>query len=323
MIRTDHAALTYLQRTPEPIGQQARWLDLISEYNFVIRHRSGDANRNADGLSRRPCETEGKVCRQCRNKDTLRCVPNGCANFECTSKVHSNFDDASSVTSNHLITTVALTTGKASPSSLNFGSVSTAATETDSTPLCLHNLVKRSVVNDTEFNYQKCSTDEHGNISGLVCGSANNGSTLSVNPDAFTKDALRSAQISDADLSPLLEWRAKSAQRPGWKNLETRSEETRTLWAQYESLELKEGVLYRRFHRVDGSVDYLQLVMPRLLRETFLQLVHSGAGGHFAVRKTADQVQRRAYWPGWRRDVEKFIRKCLPCAQSQSCKPSR
>jgi len=30
-VRTDHAALTYLYRTPEPIGQQGRWLDLLSQ----------------------------------------------------------------------------------------------------------------------------------------------------------------------------------------------------------------------------------------------------------------------------------------------------
>jgi len=29
VIRTDHAALTWLQRTPEPVGQNARWLELL------------------------------------------------------------------------------------------------------------------------------------------------------------------------------------------------------------------------------------------------------------------------------------------------------
>ena len=30
VVRTDHAALTFLKNTPEPIGQQGRWLDLLS-----------------------------------------------------------------------------------------------------------------------------------------------------------------------------------------------------------------------------------------------------------------------------------------------------
>ena len=74
VIRTDNAALTHLRRTPEPIRQQARWLDLIGEYNFTIQHRSGEANRNADGLSRRPCERNDlQDCMQCQHKKGTRC----------------------------------------------------------------------------------------------------------------------------------------------------------------------------------------------------------------------------------------------------------
>ena len=79
VIRTDHAALGYLMRTPEPLGQQARWLDLISEFDFQIQHRAGVAHGNSDSMSRRPCEpTSGPSCRQCsrvsRNGNHLRNV---------------------------------------------------------------------------------------------------------------------------------------------------------------------------------------------------------------------------------------------------------
>jgi len=57
LVRTDHAALTYLKRTPEPIGQQGRWLDLIAEFDIGrIEHRPGRVHSNSDALSRRPCE---------------------------------------------------------------------------------------------------------------------------------------------------------------------------------------------------------------------------------------------------------------------------
>jgi len=66
LIRTDHAALTYLKRTPEPIGQQGRWLDFLSEFDYHIEHRSGSAHGNSDALLRRPCEPEGaEPCPQC------------------------------------------------------------------------------------------------------------------------------------------------------------------------------------------------------------------------------------------------------------------
>jgi transposase InsO family protein len=47
---------------PEPVGQQARWLELLEEYDFEIEHRPGKKHANADALSRRPC-------RQCNVED--------------------------------------------------------------------------------------------------------------------------------------------------------------------------------------------------------------------------------------------------------------
>ena len=52
-IRIDHAALQWLKRTPEPIGQQARWLEILEEYNYTIEHRADRNHLNADALSRR------------------------------------------------------------------------------------------------------------------------------------------------------------------------------------------------------------------------------------------------------------------------------
>ena len=52
--QTDHAALTSLFRTPEPVGQQARYLDLLGEYDMKIVHRPGASHQNCDALSRRP-----------------------------------------------------------------------------------------------------------------------------------------------------------------------------------------------------------------------------------------------------------------------------
>jgi len=54
VIRTDHSALQSLRRTPEPIGQQARWQDFIEQFSFVIVNRPGTRHQNADALSRRP-----------------------------------------------------------------------------------------------------------------------------------------------------------------------------------------------------------------------------------------------------------------------------
>ena len=55
LVRTDHSALSYLQRAPNLMGQQARWQEKLSCFTFDIVHRSGAKHGNADGVSRIPC----------------------------------------------------------------------------------------------------------------------------------------------------------------------------------------------------------------------------------------------------------------------------
>ena len=55
LVRSDHAALSFLRRTKDPVAQQARWLDYIEQFDITIQHRSGFANRAFDALFRRPC----------------------------------------------------------------------------------------------------------------------------------------------------------------------------------------------------------------------------------------------------------------------------
>ena len=62
LIRTDYAALTWLQRASKLMGQQGRWQEMLQEYNFDIKHRPGNKHGNADALSRRPCGKPG-CCR--------------------------------------------------------------------------------------------------------------------------------------------------------------------------------------------------------------------------------------------------------------------
>lgn len=43
--------------------QLARWLELLQQYDFEVRHRGGKSHGNADVLLRRPCEESS--CRYC------------------------------------------------------------------------------------------------------------------------------------------------------------------------------------------------------------------------------------------------------------------
>lgn len=54
MLGTDHAALTWLYKSTELLGHNARWLEFLVEFNFDVVHRPGTKHGNTDALSRMP-----------------------------------------------------------------------------------------------------------------------------------------------------------------------------------------------------------------------------------------------------------------------------
>ena len=54
-MRTDNSSVSWLQKTPEPLGQNARWLEQLGEFSFTVQHRKGTSHANADAISRHPC----------------------------------------------------------------------------------------------------------------------------------------------------------------------------------------------------------------------------------------------------------------------------
>nr|XP_006812280.1 PREDICTED: uncharacterized protein LOC102800756 [Saccoglossus kowalevskii] len=69
-VRTDHAALKWLLQFKSPEGQIARWLEVLSGYEFTVVHRPGRLHNNADALSRIPC----KQCGHKQGKDSALCT---------------------------------------------------------------------------------------------------------------------------------------------------------------------------------------------------------------------------------------------------------
>ena len=67
LLRTDHASLKWLVNFREPEGMLARWLAVLSNYDFEVQHRTGTLHTNADGLSRIPP-------RKCKRDDCEECA---------------------------------------------------------------------------------------------------------------------------------------------------------------------------------------------------------------------------------------------------------
>ena len=52
-LRTDHDGLKYLFEQPNLNARQRRWMDLLCEYDFDIKHIKGKENKVVDALSRK------------------------------------------------------------------------------------------------------------------------------------------------------------------------------------------------------------------------------------------------------------------------------
>lgn len=88
-LRTDHSSLTWLMNFKEPQGQLARWMEELSQYNIILKHRAGKRHGNADSLSRPPMPDQ--VCSQYimgANLEDLPCFASGC--HYCR-KAHENW----------------------------------------------------------------------------------------------------------------------------------------------------------------------------------------------------------------------------------------
>ncbi|CAC5422630.1 unnamed protein product [Mytilus coruscus] len=57
LLRTDNAAVSWMNNLKKPTGQTARWLEELGTYNLTVTHRAGRKHSNADALSRRPCKS--------------------------------------------------------------------------------------------------------------------------------------------------------------------------------------------------------------------------------------------------------------------------
>ena len=54
-VRTDNSAVSWLHRSKDPVGQPARWIEVIDTYDITFQHRPGRKHGKADALSRYPC----------------------------------------------------------------------------------------------------------------------------------------------------------------------------------------------------------------------------------------------------------------------------
>ena len=269
LVRSDHQALTYLFKLKEPKGRIARWIEILSSYDFSIEYRRGTKHANADTLSR--CHDPWACqCPESDNLESLKCGP--C--HKCTKRFNEM--------QGHKV------------------EQSQSSTETEG-----FNQTARTVTTRSQSQQN----------SGRVLSEGQSWSSPT------EKSKICNLQDKDPDLSFIIN-ALKLKTRPQHREVVSLSPEARYYWSIWDSLSLVDGCLHRHFHCKDGTGSYLQLVVPKTLRDEILHQVHNSIlSGHLGRKKTLQKLLQRFYWFGVKEDVFTWILRCDVCAANK--KPYR
>ena len=282
-IRTDHSALTW--RTPDPIGQQARWLRKMEEFHFVIEHRKESRYTNADALSRRPCRVRDCLCRQSSSSKCMK---------EC---VQRNKEDDAEVELEVRMAKQASCRGHCSRDQLDQSPVAN----------CSINGAADKQNGDLESSID--NTD-------IEVESGDNLRDQDTAASPLSLENMKIKQQEDANILLVIKLMQSFENKPPWESVALSTRSVKTLWTQWSRLAIRDGLLQRRFEAADGKSTWWQVIMPFSLRFEFMKSVHGGTtGGHMGRRRTAAAIQSRAYWPCWMTDLDAFLRQCEPCAR--------
>ena len=271
LVRTDHQALVWLFSLKEPKGRIARWIEILSPFDFDVEYRPGPKHGNADAMSRcknpRDCD-----CPYTDNLESLKCGP--CK--KCKKRAQ---DMASTLTTPNL--------EENSPVQENSAPVE-CPEETN------------TAVNAVRTRNQTEAED-----------------TWNIWKSGYSCTELKSFQEKDEDIGPLVHWKSTGT-KPLQKELEIYSPATRHYCHLWDSLVLKDGILFKEFIRRDDTGHHLQFITPLKMRNEVLYQMHNSVlSGHLGRKKTKEKLSQRFYWFEMREDINIWIAKCDVCGANK------
>ncbi|CAG2241485.1 unnamed protein product [Mytilus edulis] len=135
--------------------------------------------------------------------------------------------------------------------------------------------------------------------------------------------SLKEIQNNDHDLKIVTEW-VETDERPDYKDISDKGFFLRSLWNQWNNLELRDGLIYRRFEDPATKIVKMQAIIPLSERKKVLQFSHDDkCSAHLGIHKTLAKIRQSYYWPGLQNDVRTYINGCDKCAKRKSPQKSK
>ena len=286
IIRTDHSALRWIMSFKEPENQLARWLEILSQFNFSIIHRSGKKHLNADSLSRLPCEPDDCECFD--GQTILEDLPcKGCDKCQKKHQLWSDFFEVDDV--------------------IPMGARCVNYEPVEKITQCKGSIDKQcNVTLSTKPVKSVADTDE--NIDDT--STAKDSTWI----DGYSYKDLRELQMKDTDIEPILNWQNQSRKRPKREEVHSRSPATRHMWLLWDQLVMIHGVLFKKHVKADKTQQKLLLVVPKSLQSKVIHASHNPVtAGHQGIKKTRSRLKRSFYWHKLDETVYTYVRKCATC----------
>jgi len=361
VLRTDCSSLRWLMSFKSPTDQMARWLEVLSQFEFKIQHRSGKKHLNADSLSRIPCDP--RECQCYDGRTVLQELP--CQGCDACVKKHNSWSDFAQFND-----VIPLFSGGVSQTHDQKTRVrrigiqrvfqvpvwiylilqflqSCCAWVLDSMCQTYCGIWKFSgncvgFINRLRFQGNPHASPTKPN--GLLCSdnfaqkgdiNSNLDSTL---PDSVKRSSsfgslknfcavnktpqnMATLQANDPDVGTVLKWFCSSDGRPNRDIVAGYSPAVRNLWLHWDLLNVIDGVLFKRHVASDGS-ESMQLVLPRTLQSEVLHSAHdSNTGGHLGIDKTYSKLRGKFHWYKMKDSVKVHIRSCEKCLRRK--RPSK
>ena len=88
----------------------------------------------------------------------------------------------------------------------------------------------------------------------------------------------------------------KNGIRPSWQEIASREASTKIYWSYWDSLELRNDILYKRWEVPNLKDSVAQLVVPKSRIQQILKQAHdSPSREHFGINKTLEKIRKRFY----------------------------
>ena len=276
LLRTDHEALKYFKTMEHPRGMIARYLRTLGEFQFDPIFRKGSQHSNADQLSRLVNAPSPTP----KDEELLD---------EKMFAIHTPQDDSHQ-----------------------------------------ENTQQNHQNNNTQDICGTCGTSGTCGACGAcgacgtsgTCGACGASGTCETNNNLQTTHKkiqeqldIASEQKKDETLRLVREW-IERQEKPKAKDTTTLDRDVKCYRDIYETLYLKDDIIWRRAHRGEAFKKD-RMCIPTNLQTEVIKRIHTQDLAHLKINKTQEKVLHNYYFPNGKKKIEVFIKLCEVCKRAE------